>query len=633
MGPVSGSEIDRAEHRIGRAGSNDLQAAVACRQQHCRDREQARDFIADHACGSGRIRGGGKPLAKASDRGILMRRARADIGLAFQAPGKLGGDDGDTHENQQCHNILRIADGEGVERRQEEEIIRQRRDKAGDQRRAQAEQGRGSDDGYEIEKIDAVGSDPWLGKPREAGHTGDHGNRDGGRSPGPSTGHRAGVGRAGRADGHDMYGNAIEIAHQPIDNRSMAKLEPPRPPGFADYQRRRPRLAQIAADAGGDIGGRHRGDGSAERRGELERRRHPVARHRRQTRRARGFNRQRRPRRIERIGEAFGGADQCFAAGLVAHGDNDAFSRRPLTSGADAADMVEHLPVDGFGGTAQGQFAQRRQVRLGKEMPQRPAGFLGHIDLAGLEAFDQFVGRQVDQFEIGVIENGVGHSLAHADLGEAGDDIIEAFDMLDVDRCQHVDAGVAQLLDVLPALGVATARRIAVREFIDQRDLRRAGEQRVDIEFGERMRAVLDLAARHDFERCEQRFGVSAAVGLDQADDNIATGAQQLSALAQHLEGLADAGGGAEQDLQLAAAVATRGAQQQVGRGSIGIAVGHGASVAVLRGEIRSSSRLSANTLTRGSPRNPSSGEEIAASTSAVTCASGMARAAATRAT
>ena len=42
------------------------------------------------------------------------------------------------HEHQQGDDILRIGDGEGVERRQEEEIIGQRADQAGEQRRPQA---------------------------------------------------------------------------------------------------------------------------------------------------------------------------------------------------------------------------------------------------------------------------------------------------------------------------------------------------------------------------------------------------------------------------------------------------------------------------------------------------------------
>ena len=42
--------------------------------------------------------------------------------------------------------------------------------------------------------------------------------------------------------------------------------------------------------------------------------------------------------------------------------------------------------------------------------------------------------------------------------------------MLDVERRQHVDTGVAQFLDVLPAFGMAAARSVAMGEFIHERD-------------------------------------------------------------------------------------------------------------------------------------------------------------------
>ena len=52
--------------------------------------------------------------------------------------------------------------------------------------------------------------------------------------------------------------------------------------------------------------------------------------------------------------------------------------------------------------------------------------------------------------------------------------------------------GVEQLLDVLPALLVARAGDVRVRELVDERDLRLPGEDRVDVHLLERRAAVLD---------------------------------------------------------------------------------------------------------------------------------------------
>ena len=61
------------------------------------------------------------------------------------------------------------------------------------------------------------------------------------------------------------------------------------------------------------------------------------------------------------------------------------------------------------------------------------------------------------------------------------DDIVQAFDVLDVERGIDVDAGGDQLLDIHVALGMPAARRVGVRQFIDQRELRAARQQRVEI--------------------------------------------------------------------------------------------------------------------------------------------------------
>ena len=66
---------------------------------------------------------------------------------------------------------------------------------------------------------------------------------------------------------------------------------------------------------------------------------------------------------------------------------------------------------------------------------------------------------------------------------------------------------------------------------------------------------VLDASARDDFEPFEQRFGFLAAVGLDDADDDIVAVFLPGAGLLQHLVGLADARRRADEDLELAGAL------------------------------------------------------------------------------
>ena len=75
---------------------------------------------------------------------------------------------------------------------------------------------------------------------------------------------------------------------------------------------------------------------------------------------------------------------------------------------------------------------------------------------------------------------------------------------------------------------------------------------------------VLDPLAREHFKALQQRLGLGPAVGLDHADHDIGAGLQLGMRALQHLIGLADAGGGADEDLEPAgAAVLAPGRFQQ----------------------------------------------------------------------
>ena len=190
-----------------------------------------------------------------------------------------------------------------------------------------------------------------------------------------------------------------------------------------------------------------------------------------------------------------------------------------------------------------------------------------------------------------------------ADLGEGRDQIVEAFQMLDVERRINVDAGIQQFFDVLIAFVVTASGRVRMRQFIDQHQCRLAMQDRVDIHLVEPMALMIGRLARDDFEALNLGFRLLTSVGFDHPDDHIYTGVPPSGSIGQHFIGLPYTRRRPEKQLEAALAFARGSAQQRVG---IGAGVGHRPYFA-RGGATLSSARLSSSTFTRGSPKKPSS--------------------------
>ena len=231
---------------------------------------------------------------------------------------------------------------------------------------------------------------------------------------------------------------------------------------------------------------------------------------------------ERRPRRMQPVGQPLGVAHEAGRARVFADADQDALARRPRPRDRMRLHLGEQLLVDALGGAAQRQLAQRRQVAGREVVLQRALGLLGDVDLAFLEPLDQIVRREVDELDgVGAVEDRVRHGLAHPHMGDLRDDVVEALDVLDVDGGVDVDAAVEQLLDIEVALGMTAARRVGVGELVDQRDLGAAGDDGVEIHLLEPLPLVFETAARDDLETLEQGLGLLASMRLDDADDDI----------------------------------------------------------------------------------------------------------------
>ena len=97
--------------------------------------------------------------------------------------------------------------------------------------------------------------------------------------------------------------------------------------------------------------------------------------------------------------------------------------------------------------------------------------------------------------------------------GDLAHGVGAAVDVLDVQRGEHVDARVQQFLDVLPALGVARAGGVGVRQFVDQRQPGLARQHRVQVHLGELDAAMFHRLSRHERQaaRSARRFPCARA--------------------------------------------------------------------------------------------------------------------------
>src|SRR5215475_9954902 len=105
-----------------------------------------------------------------------------------------------------------------------------------------------------------------------------------------------------------------------------------------------------------------------------------------------------------------------------------------------------------------------------------------------MESCEKLFRRQIDQLDlIGFVEDVVRQGLALAHAGELRDEIVEALEMLYVDRRPDADPRFEQLLDVLPSLGMAHGRlaacEIGVGKLIDEQNVGMALERGVEVEF------------------------------------------------------------------------------------------------------------------------------------------------------
>ena len=187
-----------------------------------------------------------------------------------------------------------------------------------------------------------------------------------------------------------------------------------------------------------------------------------------------------------------------------------------------------------------GHLAQLIQVRKLEKVIERRLNALGRVHLARFQPLAQVFGRDVDIHQlIRRAHHVVRNALLDPDAGRLLHDVVKAFHVLDIQRRNHVDPGAQQLVDVLVSFGVATPRRVGMRQLVDQRNGGVAGQQGVDVQLFERDAMVLNAAARHHLEIADLCQRLRATVRLHNSDDDVNSLTLQTLPFQQHLIRLA----------------------------------------------------------------------------------------------
>ena len=130
-----------------------------------------------------------------------------------------------------------------------------------------------------------------------------------------------------------------------------------------------------------------------------------------------------------------------------------------------------------------------------------------------MQALQQVLGGDIHQADLHrVVEEAVGNGLPDDHPGDLGYHVVQALEVLNVDRGVDVDAAAEEFLHVLPALLVARTRGVGVGELVHEGNLWPAGEHRVQVHLGELDPHILDARLRQDFQPLQEGVGLGAAV-------------------------------------------------------------------------------------------------------------------------
>ena len=254
------------------------------------------------------------------------------------------------------------------------------------------------------------------------------------------------------------------------------------------------------------------------------------------------------------LGDAGRAADEGVAFGATGEGDHDALAGFPGAFDVMVAAVPVELLVDFVGQPQQGELAQGGEIADSEVVAQGGVDHIGLVDVAVGHAPAQGFGSHVDEFNLfGGPDYRVGDGFVLGDAGDLLNDVVEGLEVLDVDRCDDVDARFEDRVDILPTLLVAAARHVGVRHLVDQSDFGPPRDHGVEVHLVELGTPVGHLLARHALETLGHLDRQGSVVRFDVPDDDIGAPGLAPLTLLEHPVRLADPGRGAEVDAQLPA--------------------------------------------------------------------------------
>src|SRR5262245_40996945 len=157
-------------------------------------------------------------------------------------------------------------------------------------------------------------------------------------------------------------------------------------------------------------------------------------------------------------------------------------------------------------------------------MFERPGNLLCTIDLTGTQAFEQIFRREVEiHYLIRLLEKGIGDRFTDGDVSRLLDEVIEAFQVLDVHGADNVNPGIEQFEHILITLLIAGSWNVCMGKFIDDGNLRPSSEHRVQIHLLHHHPAILKPAPWNDFKSLDEGCSLSATMWLDEGQDHVYT--------------------------------------------------------------------------------------------------------------
>ena len=245
------------------------------------------------------------------------------------------------------------------------------------------------------------------------------------------------------------------------------------------------------------------------------------------------------------------------------------FAGRPALFDAVLGQVLLQLGFGLLGGAPQRHFAQRREIAFAEEIVKCCLDALARVDIAVLHALAQGVRGDIDQLHfVGLVQDPVGQRFTHAHARDAGHQVVQTLQVLDIECGHHIDARIEDFQHVLVAFGVLGAGHVGMGQLVDQRHLGVPGDDGLAVHLFERHPPVRDLFARDDLQVPDLRLRLGPSVRLDVADYHIGAPALAPVPLVQHGVGLARAGGRGQVDAQATAPVCIApGRRLRCGRG------------------------------------------------------------------